>query len=273
MSLSTTKLFIGSFVVAILFLFIYYQYTIYFDTMEEGFISANYANFGTTSKYIQEKINNVYPNITIDLSANGAYFSRITDLEMDIYASSGNRWSWTEETMNLYRQFLYEQGYNLSSDDFMKHTNKLRTVYNQYMILELMSQQTDQGQIFYRGLVVDNSNNVVKPLPKQYNTWTEYYTTNNENPSILNNQSIIKCQNKQLKKFSASSTLSSSQTGVDVSLSDLSGITFKDNANKFKCNPCDVVDVSRNFVACDYNINFTQPIGYDIFQMLYKSRL
>lgn len=266
-------LLLGFMVLLVVFFLVYYQYDVYFQSMEEGFISDSYTDFAVNARYIQEKIRNVYPYITINLTPKGEYFSRITDVEMDIYKENGNRWSWDEETMKVYRQFLYEQGYKLSADDFKRHTDKLRTVYNQYMILELMSHETDQGQIFHRGLIVDSSNNIVKPLPKQYNEWTEYYTLNNDDPAVIQSQSVIKCKNKQLKKFSASSSLSSSQVGVDVSLSDLTGVVFGDYANRWKCNPCEVMDVSKNYVPCSYRINFAQPIDYDIFQLLNKSRL
>ncbi len=256
-------LFLICFIVLILFYqFLFYQYKTFFSVLEEGFVqlNENYTKqmFDEDATMIQNTIQKQYPSIKIDKSIDGNYFQRIWNRDIVSYKNNNRKkYEWDEKTNQLYNEFLEKQGYFLNSVDFVEHTNKMKTVYNQFMILELLSNKTEQGQLLQHGLLINEQNEIVKPLLQD---WREYY--NNSLNDI--NLKVLKCSNNQLKQYDKND-LTKLEKGKNVSsqLFD-SSIEYK----KEKCNPCDITSPPN---ICQYKIKFKGNYNDQLFEKVWQS--
>ena len=251
MNISNTKLasYIALAILLAICIFIIYQ--LGFDSMQESFVTlgtnSNFiiqdeTEFSNYSDMIDYNVDTIFPGVTIDNSLNSSlYYKRTNNEDLHIY-SNNNKFTWDDATIELYKVFLNNQGISISDSDFNAYVDKLRTIYNQYMILELMSRESNRHKFLTNGALVDGSNNILQP-------WDESTMT------LTGSEYIVKCDGT-LKKFTSSSP---SSVGTDISLSSLNGLTFIDSV----CNPCDALlppdDVNR--YKCKYNLQMQNNIG------------
>lgn len=249
MSISPSKL--ASYIVLaiLLAMCIFIIYKIGFDSMQESFVTFNTqdtfniqdeVDFLNYSHKIEHNIDTVFPGVTIDNSLNSSlYYKRIDNKDLYFY-NENNKYDWDSSTIQLYKVFLNNQNISISDEDFVAYVDKLRTIYNQYMILELMSRESNRHKLLTNGVLVDGSNNILQP-------WDESTMT------LTGSQYIVKCDGN-LKKFTSPSSV-----GTDVSLSLLNGISFPDEI----CNPCDslLAPDNVNRYKCKYNLQMQENVG------------
>lgn len=235
------------FVIVALTIFSFYQY--FFNSLQETFILLNgdgeykidnENHFQDLIKPIKDNINSNYSDIELDNSLNTSmYFKRLNNEDI-YYYNDNNMYHWDSSTIKLYKSFLNSQKIVINDEDFDTHVNKLRTIYNQNMILELMSHETNRHKFLTNGVIVDGSNNLLEP-------WNEATMT------LTGSQYIVKCDGV-LKKYS-----SPSDQGTEISLSTLHGLEFPDG----ECNICDglLSPDNTNRYKCKYNLNMKKNIG------------
>ena len=244
--MSNTKL--ASYIVLAILLalsiFLIYQFG--FDSMQESFVTLGTASdpfpiqdnddFLNYAHMIQHESELNFPNTTIeDLSANSSlYFQRVDNEDLHFY-NENRKYDWDEETIDLYKNFLSTKEGVTFSEDYL---NKLRTIYNQNMILELMSRETNRYTFLNSGILVDGSHNLLEP-------WDD------STMSLTGSQYIVKCHNNQLQKYDLT-------TFSDID-SSLNGLTFPDGS----CNPCDALldPDDENRYQCKYDLNMQKSIG------------
>lgn len=250
MKLSVSKL--ASYIVLVILLafciFIIYQFG--FVTMQENFVTLNTSGnfkiedetqFNTFSNKIDSHVKSIFPGVTIDNSLNSSlYYKRVNNEDLYFY-NENNQYHWDSSTIQLYKDFLNSQSISISDKDFNAYVDKLRTIYNQHMILELMSRETNRHKFLTSGVLVDGSNNLLEP-------WDESTMT------LTGSQYIVKCNNNKLQKFASSSDL-----GADISLSSLNGLSFHDEV----CNPCDslLAPDNKDRYKCKYDLNMQKNTG------------
>jgi len=249
MYISQSKLISFIILALLLSICVYIVYQIMFDYMQESFVSLSTTGpfkiedetkFRNYADMINQKIDNIFPNTTIDTSLNSSlYFKRVNNEDLYFY-SENNKYNWDKETIKLYKDFLKSQQISINDNDFNEYVDKLRSIYNQNMILELMSYETDRHKLLTNGVVVDASHNLLQP-------WDAYTMT------LSDSQYIAKC-NGNLQKFT-----SESDSGTDISLNTLKGLSFPNGS----CNPCDSLLSPDNVdrYKCKYNLNMKNKNG------------
>lgn len=250
MKLSISKL--SSYIVLVILfsicIFIVYQFG--FNSMQESFVSLSTngpfkindeTEFRNYSDKIEYNADIVFPGVTIDNSLNSSlYYKRVNNEDLYFY-NENDKYDWDSSTIQLYKNFLTNQKISISDEDFNVYVNKLRTIYNQHMILELMSYETNRHKVLTSGVVVDSSHNLLEP-------W------DSSTMSLTGSQYIVKCNNNKLQRFSSLTDI-----GTDISLSELNGLTFQDEV----CNPCDslLAPDNENRYKCKFNLNMQKDIG------------
>jgi|UniRef100_A0A6C0IL70 hypothetical protein len=251
MKLSLSKL--ASYIVLAILLAICINivYQLGFDSMQESFVSLStygdfivheteFRNFSDKIEYTAES---AFPGVSIDNSLNSSmYYKRVNNEDLHFY-NENEKYNWDSSTIQLYKDFLNSQNISISDEDFNGYVDKLRTIYNQYMILELMSNETNRHKLLTSGVLVDGSHNLLEP-------W------DSSTMSLTGSQYIVKCNNNKLQKFASSS---SSSVGTDISLSLLNGLSFPNAV----CNPCDslLAPGNEDRYKCKYDLNIQKNVG------------
>lgn len=252
MNISNTKL--ASYIVLAILLaiciFIVYQFG--FNSMQESFVSLSTydpfkiedeTEFRNFSDKIEYNVDSAFPGVSIDNSLNSSlYYKRINNEDLYFY-NENDKYDWDSSTIQLYKDFLNSQNITISEEDFNAYVDKLRAIYNQHMILELMSHETNRHKLLTSGVLVDGSHNLLEP-------W------NASTMSLTGSQYIVKCKNNKLQKFSSSAAAA---VGTDVSLSLLNGLSFPSGS----CNPCDslLAPDHADRYQCKYDLNMQKNVG------------
>lgn len=250
MKLSLSKL--ASYIVLAILLAICINivYQLGFDSMQESFVSLStygdfivheteFRNFSDKIEYTAES---AFPGVSIDNSLNSSmYYKRVNNEDLHFY-NENEKYNWDSSTIQLYKDFLNSQNISISDEDFNGYVDKLRTIYNQHMILELMSHETNRHKLLTSGVLVDGSHNLLEP-------W------DSSTMSLTGSQYIVKCNNNKLQKFASSS----SSVGTDISLSLLNGLSFPNAV----CNPCDslLAPGNEDRYKCKYDLNIQKNVG------------
>lgn len=251
------KIFLASFiVVCIMFYFVKTKTKETFIQFNDNYTEER---FHLDVDLIQKTIQKHFPSVKIDPSIQGDYFKNVTVDDMKTY-NNFKKWNWDRATEQLYRDYLEKQGYLYNNNEFYQHILKMKTVYNQKMILEMLSTKTDQNQLFQNGLLVNEQNEILQPVRQN---WKDYYINNDTFFGNKTNK-VIQCNNNRLKMFDKSkdSFLNKDYQGRDIS-ADLfaSSIDYL----KDKCNPCE-----SNHL-CQYKIKFKNNFENDLYNKIWQS--
>ena len=93
---------------------------------------------------IQKTIN---PNIQFNMTEID---KQITQEDLDDFIKNGY-WAWSEETKQLYKDALSTNPY-VKSEDSDKAMQKAQTIYNEQIILQILSSQTPEGRFLMNGM-------------------------------------------------------------------------------------------------------------------------
>ena len=245
------------FVLILAAIIIFFMYHNFFGQIQESFVTVDAAatdafkinsndEFLNIASKIQNKMVATFgDNVDIDdLSLNTSeYFARIENEDLYDY-SLNEHYTWSDSTIALYKLFLQEQGFDMSDEDFIAYVDKLKVVYNDRMIIELMANETNRGKFLKSGLLVDASDNIIKP-------WSDDSVS-----SLTNDNYIVKCSAGKVQKF-----MQVGGTGVDISFNSLNNVSFDGSY----CNPCSddelllfKADGTPNLdrYQCKYNLQF-----------------
>lgn len=173
---------IGSFqfslaVTIVICLFFIYQ-TIFFGRSFESFIEydsiiKNKDDFLTYASLIQKNINMADGDLYVDISYNDPmtesnYFKLLSNQDLYDYSmNDSHMFNWDEETMKLYRAFLSEQRAFFNDVSFRNYTNKLRKIYNQTMIINIMNNYSGHNKSLNSNINIEGFTNRPKRFYKK----------------------------------------------------------------------------------------------------------
>lgn len=230
-----------------------------FKTMQESFVQiggatdapfyiADETDFLAYADTIQVEASGNFPGVVIDNDVNtSAYYKRTDNQNLHEY-NVNNKYTWDAVTVQLYKQFLNGKNISVSDVDFTAYVEKLRTVYNQPMILELMSRETERYKFVKTGAVVDDGNNeILEP-------W-------NSSMTLLGSQYIVKCgTNNNLTMYNSVTDYDNNTNGTSLGQRPLQGLSYPDGT---PCNPCDTLldpdDPNKN--KCRFDLNMRNSVG------------
>ena len=93
---------------------------------------------------IQKTIN---PNIQFNMTEID---KQVSQQDLDDFIKNGY-WTWTEETQRLYQEALATNPY-VKSEDSDKAMKKAQTIYNEQIIVQILSSQTPEGRFLMNGM-------------------------------------------------------------------------------------------------------------------------
>ena len=131
MQISNSKIASLTLLAILLAICVLFLYQFCFNSMQESFVSLS--TLGVDKKEDIIKFDNYFDN---------------------------NKYNWDSSTIQLYKDFLTSQNISVNKEDFDEYINKLRTIYNQTMILELMSHETNKHKLLTEGVT---SHNLLQP--------------------------------------------------------------------------------------------------------------
>lgn len=97
---------------------------------------------------LQKTIN---PNIQFNMTEID---KQITQQDLDDFIKNGY-WTWSEETQRLYKEALATNPY-VKSEDLDKAMKKAQTIYNEQIIVQILSSQTPEGRFLMNGMDIMN---------------------------------------------------------------------------------------------------------------------
>jgi hypothetical protein len=184
------------------------------------------------------------------------------------YFLENQLWPWSQEVQELYKESVMNNQYvQINPEDAV---NQARQIYNQQIILEIISWQKKEGQFLLNGVIVndisgsDPSGNV----PYSRNGAGSYAFTSGlisteNNPNIK----IIKCKSDVSGNYALSQgqydPTQNKQVYSEVESSDLENIIPGFKFVSQPCNPC---------VALNSPPNYTCPFTLDLSNINYQGQ-
>jgi hypothetical protein len=175
--------------------------------------------------------------------------------ELDFFLQNGH-WPWSQQVQELYKQSVAANPFvRTDPEDAMNNAMK---IYNQSIILEMISWQTKEGQFLLKGVAI-GSGNKLEDLPSG---WGNYGYSSG---LITKRNDIIKCgidedgsRSLRQTKFTGKDKITGAQTkevtAVDYNkLEDLiPGFSFMNG----KCNPCVAINDTPDY-SCPFNLDIS----------------
>ena len=178
------------------------------------------------------------------------------------YFLQNQLWPWSQEVQDLYKESVMNNQYiQINPDDAV---NQARQIYNQQIILEIISWQKKEGQFLLNGVIVndisgaDPSGNSTASYSRNgagSYAFTSGLISNENNPNIK----IIKCKSDGSGNYALSqgqyNDAQGKQVYSEVEASDLENIIPGFKFVSQPCNPC---------VALNSPPNYTCPFTLDL---------
>lgn len=164
-----------------------------YSNIKDEYIIETKEEFLEMAKIVQDEIDIHFPGTKIisyqldydweNKTPSSKYFRYVSNKDLFDYKKD-KMYTWDQETLDLYKEFYKSKGYNLSDQDYDLYTTKLRKIYTQSMITELLTRETEFGNIYKDGLLFEWD------LEKMTNNFVKAY---NKGDPIKNNQWTINC--------------------------------------------------------------------------------
>ena len=172
-----------------------------YSNIKDEYIIETNEEFLEMAKIIQDEIDIHFPGTKIisyqldydweNKTPSSKYFRYVSNKDLFDYKKN-KMYTWDQETLDLYKEFYKSKGYNLSDPDYDLYTTKLRKIYTQPMIIELLTRETEFGNMYKDGLLFEwDLEKMTHKLVKAYN----------KGDPIKNNQWIINCNVMYKKVF------------------------------------------------------------------------
>ena len=199
--------------------------------------------------------------------------SQASQEELDYFNKNG-MWPWSQKTIKLYEEAINNNPYiRTYSGDAV---NYARTVYNESVILRLLSYQTKEGQFLLNGVLVqDPSGNKMEDLPSGYGEF-------GYKSGLIGNRSddIIKCN---MSKKNGSTLERIRYTGKGGIFNEQTSTTTPVDYNNLEniipgfkflngpCNPCGAINETPDY-SCPFKLKVknNSPFISDVWQYLWN---
>ena len=176
------------------------------------------------------------------------------------YFLQNQLWPWSQEVQDLYKESVMNNQYiQINPEDAV---NQARQIYNQQIILEIISWQKKEGQFLLNGVIVNDASGADPSgnVPQSRNGAGSYafnsgLISTENNPNIK----VIKCKSDGSGNYALSQgqydASQSKNVYTDVEESDLENIIPGFKFVSQPCNPC---------VALNSPPNYTCPFTLDL---------
>jgi hypothetical protein len=176
--------------------------------------------------------------------------------ELDYFLKNG-KWPWSQEVQDLYKEAVQRNPYIRTSPE--DAVDQARTVYNQAIILEIISWQTKEGQFLLNGVSIkDASGNPQEDLPSG---WGNYGYSSGlighlENdvvkcaPDASGNYSLVKIRYTGKDKI----TIAQTKETTPVDYNELPDLV---PGFKFTGAPCDPCVALNNSYTCAFQLDIS----------------
>jgi len=212
----------------------------------------NRENFTWSQKSLQDYINIEYTNNPQKINDTKIQQTQASPEELNYYIKNGN-WNWSQETQKLYKDAVNKNNFVRALDQ--NNLNETMSKYNEKSILQVLSEQTKEGQFLLNGILIP-TNNTSQELPSGYGNF-------GYNSGLVEDKTkeIIKCNfdghierisynKKNGENIEEKSILNYTQLEELIP-----GFTF---INK-PCNPCKAFNETPEY-SCPFKIQTKQKI-------------
>jgi len=196
----------------------------------------------------------VNPDIIFDTKA---IQEQASQEELDYYLKNGY-WPWSKSTEDLYEKILSQNPYIRTYSK--NEIDRVKTIYNENAILNIISSQTKEGQFLLNGVSIkSNSINPLEDLPSGWGVFG--YTSGLIKPM----DDVIKCHigddnNATLQKitYTGKGGIFTQQTKkiTPVDYNDLENLIPGFSFIKDKCNPCVALNLPPDY-SCPFNLDIS----------------
>ena len=176
------------------------------------------------------------------------------------YFLQNQMWPWSQEVQDLYKESVMNNQYvQINPEDAV---NQARQIYNQQIILEIISWQKKEGQILLNGIIINDASGADPSGNVNYSrngagsyAFSSGLISTENNPNIK----VIKCKSDPSGNYSLSQgqydESQYKQVYTEVEASDLENIIPGFKFVSQPCNPC---------VALNSPPNYTCPFTLDL---------
>ena len=190
------------------------------------------------------------------------------------YFNKNGIWPWSQKTIELYREAINSNPYiRTYSGDAVNHA---RTLYNEAVILRIISYQTKEGQFLLDGVLIkDPSGNKMEDLPNGYGEFP--YKS-----GLIGNKSddVIKCNMNKRNgstleriRYTGKGGIYGEQTSktTSVDYNDLENIIPDFKFLNGPCNPCGAINENPDY-SCPFQLKVKNksPFISDVWQHLWN---
>jgi hypothetical protein len=199
---------------------------------------------------LQQTIN---PNVVFDTKQ---IKQQASQEELDYFLKNG-MWPWSQEVQDLYKQSVARNPHVRTSPE--DSVNEARTIYNQTIILEIISWQTKEGQFLLNGVAVkDASGNPQEELPSG---WGNYGYSSGLIGHL--ERDVVKCAADASGNYSLVKTRYTGKDGMTgAQTKQTAQVDYNDLPNlvpgfKFTGSPCNPCLALNNDYSCPFQLDIS----------------
>ena len=205
-------------------------------TSQENFTSESETKF----LELQKTIN---PNIQFNMTEID---KQVSQQDLDEFIRNGY-WTWSPETQRLYKEALSTNPY-VKSEDPDKAMKKAQTIYNEQIIIQILSSQTPEGRFLMNGM------DIMREIPDSgFGNYPYEAGMKEQEP-----ESTVRCYQSEEKGYSLTDK---DKKTIDYNQLEslVPGFKFINGA----CDPCDALNQNYNcpFKVTDKTSSVWSQIG------------
>ena len=177
--------------------------------------------------------------------------------ELDYFLKNG-MWPWSQQVQQLYKLAIMKNPYVRTNPE--DSINEARKIYNQTIILEMLSWQTKEGQFLLNGIEINNSKNKERDGAGSY-----AFNSGLISRQVNGDSSVIKCGLNSKGDNVLQQLKYKGNEGVFGShIKDMKDLDYNNLENiipgfKFvneKCNPCIAINSPPDY-SCPFKLDMT----------------
>ena len=176
--------------------------------------------------------------------------------ELDYFLKNG-KWPWSQEVQDLYKEAVQRNPYIRTSPE--DAVDQARTVYNQAIILEIISWQTKEGQFLLNGVSIkDASGNPQEDLP---GGWGNYGYSSGLIGHLEND--VVKCAADVSGNYSLVKTRYTGKDKITIAQTkETTPVDYNELPKlipgfKFTGAPCDPCVALNNSYTCPFQLDIS----------------
>ena len=227
-----------------------------YSRKREGFWSQD-----TVQNFVQTQ-QTINPNVIFDTDV---IQQQVSESDVNTFLQN-NTWTWSDDVQNIYKDASSKNQYvKTLPEESMTQAQK---IYNEKSILDILSQQTKEGQFLMNGVeVVTENDDLIKSGEGSFGVTSGLTTSkNNKNSKLITCQTDINGNSTaKLKQYqyTGNGLLGEHTYKIsDVDYNDLENTIPGFQYINGPCNPCSNLNPSSsNYQSCPFELNIRNSSG------------